>query len=653
MKKMIKYIATLLSGAVMFASCGASIDEISAHHTPAINKSTIKPMPTESGSDPAYIGTQVTAGGFNLDLVGLVTINGVEAEIMEQDIKTVKFKIPALDLPQQDIPHMCELVIYDADKKTVVFNLPYYVTVPVTDALVTGYAPKEGTVGTEITISGRNLEQVTRVKFGSTTVEASAFTSLTGAAIKFAAPAAAYAAGNSTHAIEAEWGVKKIDVTGSTLFKMRTPRFETLSQGAGQTSVIGDEIPLAGENLDLVDAVKWGAYEITIIDRTETTMTVKFPSAIELANPAVQSKAITAEWGVPTQTSTVVGTWALNTTPLSTVTVPVVASMTAADGYYIGKEVTITGEELTAVEGIELWYNDGADRKIAATIKEGTTDAKLVFVVPDGVTFSTATDVEVKVLYNTTDNLKAGNAKVYPFYVYKGLRMGTGSNSKSTYPAYNQENAFLLLNSGTIISTDDWWDNGIDAPVKANNQNVTTAAQTVTGSAASYDAVQPYLFFSASSAHKLGLNSPGNSNSQLKTQFYGGSQTALPSLFGTPVFYFRVLTGAADGDMKASITGGTVESLVEYATMGGSAAPAFATAESSSAWIEGSVIVMQYVKPAYCKGTGDKPTELSQLYNQGFMHIRSVTNADKATGLANTDRVGYVEFDLYWSKPIK
>lgn len=110
MKNIGKGLAALLFGAVLLASCNDD-DGITAQQTPAVDVTTrtLQPNATgstgESGSVRAYVGTVVTAQGFNLDRVSHVTFAAsaedaeeVEAEIVEQSIKELKFKVPALGL---------------------------------------------------------------------------------------------------------------------------------------------------------------------------------------------------------------------------------------------------------------------------------------------------------------------------------------------------------------------------------------------------------------------------------------------------------------------------------------------------------------------------------------------------------------------------
>ncbi|MGI6314176.1 MAG: IPT/TIG domain-containing protein, partial [Candidatus Cryptobacteroides sp.] len=148
-------------------------------NTPAVNVTTehLEPNADESGTVRAYVGTHVSAKGFNLDKVGAVKVDEIEAVIVEKTMTTLVFEIPDIAKPQQDDPYMVSLEVFDADATTTVFKYDYFVTVPVTDALVSGYSPTSGTVGTQINVSGRNLDKITRIDFGSEQVAQKEFIS--------------------------------------------------------------------------------------------------------------------------------------------------------------------------------------------------------------------------------------------------------------------------------------------------------------------------------------------------------------------------------------------------------------------------------------------------------------------------------------------
>lgn len=655
MKRITKYMTLLLAGSLAaLTACGPEQSEVDVQHTPSINSTTLSPMTDESGSVRAYIGTEVSAGGFNLDQVSHVTVDGVEAEITEQTIKTLKFKIPALDLAQQDATYQVWIDVYDADGESVIFHYPYYLTVPVTDALITAYAPAEGTVGTEVTLTGRNLEQITRVHFGEVTVEAAGFAEVTAEAIKVAVPAGEYAAGDSELAITAEWGTATIDVTGETLFTLHTPKFDAASQEEGTQNLLGDEVTFTGQNLDLVSGMKWGEYDLIVMTAEAGAITVKFPTSIEAADPVVAEAALTAQWGTPEQTTSVALAWRLDTTPVGPAK-PELISMTAQDGgeenkFYLGKTVTVSGMNLASIEGFTV---DG----VAAALVGEPTDVEAQFIVPDGVTFTEATEVSVKALYNGGNEVDFGTAKVYPFYYYKDVTIGSGTSSVKTfpYPDFAREHAFFLPDRGEVISADTWVAESCDPFALVSPNAAISAASTLNKSnitAEQYYDIQPYLFLTTGSDGKLAWQNPTGSSSQLKCH-RTADNTSVASTYGTPIILYSV---QKSGEVYDAVKNGTISSMTLFDSKTSASAPAFGTGRE---WVAGDVIVVQYV--TYTKGS--KPSGLADVRKQGYIHITEVTCADpdkvneselvedQIMGVT-TDLNGHVKFDFYWSKTL-
>ncbi len=661
----------LVAGALLCFGCGDDpgfIDAKDTQRIPALNPATISPLSNESGSVRAYVGTEVTVQGFNLDRIGAVTMDDIEVELTAQSIKELKFRIPALDYAQNDLPYAVKLRVYGADEAQV-FSYDYFVTIPVTDASVSGFAPVEGTVGTEITVSGRNLGQVTRIRFGSATVEAADFTEVDDDAksgfVKFRVPAGDYAAPDTEVAVVAEWGTATIDVTGETPFMVHVPSFDALTaQPEGVNSLIGDELELTGRNLDLVMAVKWGDVALTPVEKSAEALTVRFPASIEQADPAVQTKVLVAEWGLsePAQTEVLADAWRVDTTPSSSVVVPEFGPMTVEDGkFYLGKTVTVPGANLTTVEKIELQYDDEC---IEAEMLAGATDSELKFTVPDGVTFATAREVSVVAFHNGGEQLEIDKATIYPFYYYKDVKLGSGSSSVSTYPypEFAWSNAFFLPDTGRVLSTDEWVSGTVDSfALETSNkaillENKSPVLQKANITLEQYYGIQPYIFLTTGSDGKLAFQNPANSASQLKTHRYLSGKTAVSSTFGTPIIYFLVLKSGAVFD---AVKEGSLTCVSDVDKIASAAAPAFGNGRN---FIVGDVIAVQYV--TYAKGT--KPAVAEDIHKQGYMVVTEVTCADpdKVTqtikdGVATdnpagaaTDLNGYVKFDFYWSKTL-
>lgn len=649
MKRHFNILLSLGLAAAVFAACEKQPEELK--NTPAVDVTTriISPSADESGTVRAYIGTEVTCYGFNLDKVGAVHLGGVEATIVGQSIKQLTFQVPQLELAQQDAPHSVKLEVFDSDCETVVFNYPYYVTVPVTDALVSSYEPKQGTIGTEITISGRNLSQVTAVKFNDVTVQSADFAEGSGdAAIKVALPALAFTSDQTSVTVKAVWSAGDIVVAeGETAFTMLTPAFNQFTQSA--TFLLGDEFTLEGKNLDLVKSVKWGSHELIILEgRTETSLSVAIPTGIEKTEPAVSTAALTATFGTPEQSVQIAASLSVDTTPKGPAA-PVFSSIAPSDKNYdkifVGRELTVSGENMATVEKFIIASEDGTE-SVDAALAATPDDRSAKFVMP-AVSGNAKRTMTLTAVWNGGNKADFGTITVYPFMYTKGLKIGVGSNSSSTYDDFARANAFLIFDKGEVISVQSWKETPIDqyALTAPNSMIASKNKLADSATAEQYYGVLPYTILTSSSANKLAFQNPSNSNSQLKCHRYPES-TSLPSAYGTPNVWFRVITD--DADFKAAVEAGTVEDVTAYAANASSSAPACAASESTSAFVKGSVICVQYASYDHAHGTGDKITDRSQVRKIGYIYIRDITCAD-STGAALSPRTGYIEFDLYWS----
>ena len=640
MKKIITISMILLTSLFMMGCQEESVEII---NTPAFDSSTVSPAANESGSVRAYVGTEVTASGFNLDKVTDVMVDDVKAEIINQTIKTITFKMPAMDLAQQDAPHNVVIKAFDGDQ--VVFTHNYYLTIPVTDALVSGYEPKSGTVGQVITIAGRNLEQVTSVSFNGVSVIADFFAELKADALKVAVPALAVESGNTAVAIKAVWGNDNhIDVTGDHPFTLQVPYFAAYTQTG--TAKLADEFVLSGENLDLVEKVLWGTVELLVVEKTAESMTVKIPTSIEKQEPVVAIAPLTATYGTPVQTVTVASEFSIDTTPMGPAA-PIVTSALPTDntytGFYLAKEVTLTGQNMASIEKIEI---DG----IAVDLTEPATDIAAKFIIPSTISGTQAKSVNLVAIWNGGNRIELDPITVHPFYYTKGLKLRLGSNSKSTYPAANRDAAFLALDEGRVMSVEEYKEEG-DEYAMAGANAVVSGSKTKAGvTAEQYYAVKPYTFATADSSNKLAFQNPASSTSQLKCH-RDASGTSLPGTNGTPIVFMGVLKDEVDNAVKAEVKAGALTDILSTEKFGGASAPAYGAAEGDT-WVKGSVIRVQYVTFGHASGTGGKPTEVGHVHKTGYIHITDVTCGDPTTGKALANREGYIELDLYWSNVI-
>lgn len=649
--KRFRYILALMAIPFALLLTGCQEEPAELVKTPAINvtSSTLVPNTDESGTVRAYVGTQVTATGFNLDRVGAVKIDGIEAVIAEKTISRLVFEIPELGYAQQDNPYKVFLEVFDADCETVVFRYDYYVTIPVTDALVTGFEPKSGTVGDIVTISGRNIDQITKVVFGGTEIGNASFTEHSAEVIKLAVPAIAAAEAETQVDIAAFWGENEINVTETEKFVLKVPVFNEFIPSSDAYE-LGSEITLEGTNLDLVSDVRWGEYSLTIKEdgRTSESMTVGIPTGIPQADPVEVTAALKAYYGVPAQEIMISETMKVNTTAKGPEE-PVFVSIAPTDGnydkLYLGREVTVTGENMASVEKFILSGQDGEN--IEVEVSRASDDFSAAFVMPVSISGTAKKEMTLTAVWYGGNQTDFGTIEVYPFYCTKGLRIGVGSSSSAGYTDDGRNMSFLLLDEGRVISAQEWYATPTDKFALLAS-NTVTASGKVTGTQEEYYSVQPYIFITASSSNKMAFQNPSASSSQLKTHRYPGN-TSVSTTFGTPVLLYRILDD--EPEVKEAVTSGMIEDILMCTRATGANAPAFGTAEGDT-WIKGSVVMLQYMTYSHASATGGAPEDISDVRRQGYMFIRDVTCADSSTGLAKDPRTGYVEVDLYWSNGI-
>lgn len=123
--------------------------DLSTSNIPAVNYTTLSPRAIEAESkEIAYVGTEVTVEGFNLDRVERVAfVRGdlaAAAEITAREIKVLKFVVPDMGFAPAETPYETHLEIFGAAEEPV-FGIPYFITVPVGG----GDTPGEDTPGGE------------------------------------------------------------------------------------------------------------------------------------------------------------------------------------------------------------------------------------------------------------------------------------------------------------------------------------------------------------------------------------------------------------------------------------------------------------------------------------------------------------------------
>lgn len=651
MKKLL-YALTILS-CLGWSAC--STPEFVPERDPAIKVVKVSgeltygivPFGDEAGTVVVQTGDEVKVEGFNLTAVRNITLNGMDVEIIELGMSSLRFLIPDLGLAQSDEPHKVELLAYSIHQSEPFFRVDYYVTKPVTDARAGEFSPASGTYGTALRLEGRNLDKVTAVSVAGVTVASDAFLEHSASVITLTLPAIKGTVDESVCEIVMKWEGGDIVVTDAeNTFTYLRPVFEAPTWE--EPLAIGDEITLKGKNLDLIKAYRWDKYEFPVVEMTAKEQVVlKVPAAIEKTDPVVATADLTADWGSPAVSLEVKKGLKIDTKPLGPAK-PVFISIADQEGskypnLYLGHTVVVKGENMSTAEA---FYVDGMRADVVSA-----NDVEARFVIPAGITGTSAKEVSLQVQYGGGNQVDLATIKIYPFFCTKGLKIGVGSNSSSTYHENGRTYSFLMLDEDRVISAEQWVEQSVDPFAKAMSSNamIASAGKSTPGRSADYYAVKPYTLLTSSSANKLAFQNPANSASQLKNHRYPGN-TAVSSTFGTPVVFFGIVKIS---DARTALLDGSLEDILAYSAMAGSNAPAFGAEDdgSGAALSEGSVLMFQYLKYEHTSTTGGKAAEREDVAVQGYLVIRSVSCTD-AAGATVADRSGFVEFDFYRSNPL-
>ena len=333
-----------------------------------------------------------------------------------------------------------------------------------------------------------------------------------------------------------------------------------------------------------------------------------------------------------------------------------------SERFYLNTIATLSGANLPAVTKLTV---DG--KEVPATGLQASA-TQIIFRIPDTIEGDTAK--ECAIVATTTDNktVELGKIKVYPFFYDKDVQLGLGSDSSKTYTEYAAQNSMFVPDLGRVISAAEWHSTPIDryvieAEATATANGVKTNTEVANGALSSksvinktairdadYYAVMPYLFFLSNSDGYVSSAAPSNSSSILRNHYVINDKGSFSNMIsykimGTPIIHYCV----APADWATKVTEGTLTTMNYTGSVPKATTPYLVgTSKVDGVWTEGDVLVMGY--SSYAKGA--KPSNVSDCAKIGFIHIKEITCADLATGLAKSPREGHIKFDFYWSKPL-
>ncbi len=336
----------------------------------------------------------------------------------------------------------------------------------------------------------------------------------------------------------------------------------------------------------------------------------------------------------------------------------------------VGKSVTLTGEYLNNVEKIMVGEFE------APLFKD---PAKLSFTIPAGDFEDGETTVALTAVYfdgNETVTLSDAFVVYVPFVKYwENVRTWAQGRTEA-----NEYVSFFCPENGVAYENSKWKD--VVDPVAMKYQGAQwDAANTPKAGVVSdeeYDSVLPYFFFSAVSGNVLQINSPANSNSQLKnfyTSFAGtpandyrvpGSNNNMP---GTPIIAFRYLNPSASSEAEkalvAKVLNGEIDNIneelfpidVETNTIAGISVSSFAGAIKSDKWCDHQIAELVddpdyktdavFLMAYYTNNGYSKDKAASNIRRLGILHVTAIE-----WGVYNASNFGSsrITYNCYWQK---
>lgn len=522
--------------------------------------------------------------------------------------------------------------------------------------VITSFTPQSGPAGTVVDIQGEYLQDVTEAYIGTVKVDIVSKISSTFLKVE-------------VNQSVTSGPVKLVNTTGdglsdgsfSATFAVPAITASLLQESAEMRS----NIMLNGDHLSSATAVLFtaegytDAHEAEIVTRNADEIIVKVPY-VEAENAKITLKYFDGS--------------AQAETPLADApAIKIIRYVPHFNDYSfektaVGRSVTLAGEYLNNVDRITVGEWEAPIYKSANS---------LTFTIPAGDFADGETVVDLKAWYfdNNESVTLAPNFTVFvPFVKFweNVVAWCQGRVEQNSYAS------FFCPENGKLYENAKWKTDLDPVAMELHGSQWGSANQPKAGvvSDSQYNSVVPYLFFSAVSGNVLQINSPANSNGQLKN-FYTAA-TGTPSndfrvpggndnIPGTPILAFRPLSTANEtenaliqkvlADQIEKIDEATFPIDVENSKIAGISVSSFAGGVKSSVFCDHQTATLvddpgykldAVILVAYYNNYGYNPdNRASGIRRLGLLHIKQID-----WGVYNNSNLGSsaVTFDCYWQK---
>lgn len=513
---------------------------------------------------------------------------------------------------------------------------------------IESFSPSEGSIGTEIVITGSDLDDVVSATIGGVPATLSQKVSDKRLSIKVSGEAK-----SGKIALTNALGTTESEATFTVTYPAPAPN-ETILPDEVE---MGNKLLISGSHMNVVASVVFTAeghaegHEAQIITQNEREVVVTVPY-VEADDARITFRYYD-------------GTSETTTAPTKVITIkryqPVVTTTTFAETT-VGDVVTLEGTYLDKINSLTL----GGVKCVITS----QTSSTLNFVVPTSTSFADGPNVlKLEMTYfegvetsTITDHFVVN---VPYIYVWKNKKIyGQGRD-------VDELTSFFSPETGIAYANSSW--RTLDA-ISYQYQNKTCSSRNVPAvTEAEYNSVPPYFFFSGTSAGLLQINSPAGSNTQLRN-FYMINNSAddyrvtgrRDNCYGTPCLAFVYMdpSNAAHADIINRIKNGTLTRIDENSfpidanakTIGNISVASVRQSVTNSIYAPGvfpvgadkSADVDAVIMIIYYNYHGQGSNAAENVRRIGFIHLKHVDY--KLYNNTNAPSSSAVTFDMYWMK---
>ena len=521
--------------------------------------------------------------------------------------------------------------------------------------VIESFSPKSAPAGAEVVINGESLHNVTEAWIGGVKVEITQKVSKKRLSIKVGKDVTS-------------GKITLVNVSGkgesSETFTCSFAVPQITSSLLQEEAEMGSEVLISGRYLNSAVSVIFTAdgfsngHEAKIISQTDNEIVVKVPY-VESSDACISMTYFDGETYKSTDKAVA---------PIKVIRYVPQIDPSEFTRTAVGKSITLTGHYLHNID--KIYVGDFE----ASCIK---TPGTLSFTIPAGDFEDGETTVELRATYfdeNETIVLKNDFIVYVPFVKYweNNRTVCQGRFAESPYTS------FFSPENGVVYENAKWKTDLDHVAIKYSNSQWGSANCPKSGvvSDEDYNSVVPYFFFSSVSGNVLQINSPANSNSQLKNfyiSFEGtpsndyrvpGGNTNLP---GTPILTFRYLSpeNATENALREKVINGQIEKIDEAlfpidavagtvagigmtSAKGGIKSSAFCSRQTTELVTEKDYKVDAVFIVAYYTNNGySAEAPAANIKRLGLLHIKTI---DWNVSSSNDYRDSFVTFNCYWQK---